>query len=122
MASLSPDMAVRWERYPDLDDRSADIEEPRVELLREIVDELPVGQSLAISLLFFGGGSPTQAEVAAEMGLTEYRLKRLIADGLDGIRKALLEEDRVGSLRADDDPRIRAMFSSLALGADEDSA
>lgn len=122
MASHSPDMAVRWERYPDLDDRSPDDVELRIELLREIVDELPEDQSLAVSLLFFGGGSPTQAEVAEELGLTEYRFKRLIADALDGIRTALLEGDRVGSLRTDDDPRVRALFGTLEVGTDEHSA
>ena len=113
---------VRWFRRGDMELEPNDDQPLRIELIRELVDELPDDQYLAVSLLFFGGGNPTQAQVAEELGLSEYKLKEVITNALRNLREALQEEDRVGSLRTDDDPRIRSLFSTLALGDHEDSA
>jgi hypothetical protein len=96
--------------------------EARTERIRELVDELPERQQLAVSLMFFGAGSPTLESVAADMGETEYKVKRYLDDAYTLIVEALQEEDGLGPLLAADGPRVGPVLSALSVGSDEDAA
>lgn len=106
---------MRYRRRANMDLEECPEPELRIEIIRELVDELPPTQNEAISLMFFGAGRPTIRSVAREMGLSEYKLREALSDGFDAIRQALQEEDRLGALLSDDDPRVRALFGASAL-------
>jgi DNA-directed RNA polymerase specialized sigma24 family protein len=89
---------VRWYRRGDLDLEPAQDPPFRSERVRELVDALPEAQMLAVSLMYFGGGSPTLDTVAREMGVSVHTVKSLLAKGVTALGEALQEEDGVGPL------------------------
>ena len=95
-------MPSPFRRQEDMDRWSSPEPESRIEAIRELVDELPEDEQLAVSLMYFGGGNPTNASVADDMGISEYRTKELISRGLERLQEALQEEDLLGALLPDD--------------------
>lgn len=92
---------MRAFRRGDMDLEPSQDQEPRIERIRELVDALPEREQLAVSLLYFGAGSPTLDSVAEDMGVSVYKLKRYLSDGLEKLRTALQEEDGLGALLPD---------------------
>ncbi len=70
----------------------------RSERIRELVDALPAKERLAISLMYFGAGSPTLESVAADMKTSEYRVKGHLSRGKAKLREAMQADDSLGSL------------------------
>lgn len=110
---------MRWFRRSDLDLEPEAEREGRTERIRELVDELPEKPQLAVSLMFFGGGSPTLESVAADMGETEYKVKRYLNEAFNLIAEALQAEDGLGPVLAADGPRVGPVLSALALAPHE---
>ena len=103
---------MRIYRRDDMELEASREPEQRDERLRELVDELPELEMLAISLMFFGAGSPTLDSVADGMGVSTYRVKEYQRRGFDRIRRAMQEEDGVGPLSAADPPGEPEVFGS----------
>jgi DNA-directed RNA polymerase sigma subunit (sigma70/sigma32) len=99
-----------------LDSMPAAEPEPRLELIRELVDQLPEQQALVVSLYFFGAGPVTLKRIAEETQLTTYQVKRLLSNAFDTLRAQLLEDDEVGTVPAGDVARIRALLGAPAVG------
>ena len=106
---------MRWFRRGDMDLEPNIEREGSNERLRELVDELPEMEQLAISLMFFGGGSPTIESVAEEMGVSKYKAKGFLTRGLESLHEALQEEDGVGSLLTADVPRVGPVLDALEV-------
>lgn len=93
---------MRQYRRDDMDLEPALEGEERIERIRELVDELPEREQLAVSLFFFGAGAPTLKSVARDMGVTEYKLKEFLNRAYAILAEALQEEDCLGPLLAAD--------------------
>jgi DNA-directed RNA polymerase specialized sigma24 family protein len=87
---------VKWARRDDMDTRPSLPPEPRLEWLREMVDDLPKDQQLVLSRLYFGAGSPTFAELEDELGMKASAIKEILRRGLETIRTKVLEKDEMG--------------------------
>jgi RNA polymerase sigma-B factor len=70
------------------DDRGIDGVEFRT-AVRPLVARLPERERRILSLRFYG--NLTQAQIAAELGISQMHVSRLLARTLDGLRRALLE-------------------------------
>lgn len=80
-------------RRDDLDLWASPDEPLRDEALRALVDELPELEQLIVSRLFFGGECPTNAVVAAELGISIDALQRGKVRAFTRLRTKLLEAD-----------------------------
>ena len=106
---------MRYYRRGDMHLEPNPEREEHNERIRELVDELQGEEGLAVSLMFFGAGSPTIESVAAEMGVSKYKAKGFINRGLESLYEALQEEDGVGALLAADRPRVRDVLDALQV-------
>jgi DNA-directed RNA polymerase specialized sigma24 family protein len=82
---------MRWYRESDPDQWEDQGPPPRDERLRELVDQLPRRQQHLVSRVFFGGAHLTEA--AAEIKMKPLVAGRLLERALEGLRRALQEED-----------------------------
>jgi hypothetical protein len=89
---------VRWYRRDDLDLEPSQPPVPRIERVRELVDELPAAERHIVERLFFGGDTLLQA--AREAGINPKRARQLLASGLGKLRADMLEDDQMGDVLA----------------------
>lgn len=109
-------MGVKWFRRDDMEIEPQPEPERRIELLRELVDQLPPDQQLVLSLRFFGSEPRTLKQIAEETGMKVYKVKGLLEHGLDSLR-TVLEGYGLGSVLADYDTPDRDVLGPLAVGA-----
>lgn len=72
------------------------------EALRPLIAKLPVREQKIIAMRFFG--NMTQSQIAAELGISQMHVSRLIRRSLDDMRAQMAESDRA----AEPAPRLRA--------------
>ena len=93
---------MRWYRRDDMDLLPA-VDAPwRSERLRELVDSLNEPACELVSSVFFGG--EPAAIAARRLGLSTARAKEVMADALQTLRTAVLNDHDMGSLPADHQP------------------
>lgn len=96
---------MRIFRTPDLDLEASPAPAVRLELVRELVDQLPPDQQLVVSMYYFGAVQKTVAQIAEETHLSTSKVKGLLNDALRELRQrldAMLEEYILGSVPAED--------------------
>lgn len=103
---------MRIYRRDDLDDEEAPPAEPRLERLRELVDELPPLERHCVERILFG--SATKLQAGREAGVSPKAVREALNRGIARLRAAMLTEDAMGEVRAAFGPR----FDALSLAPD----
>ena len=89
----------RFFRTDQLDTWASLEDKPRDDLLRELIDQLPEVQRHLISRVYFGQSKRNEA--AAEAGISPKKAKEQLEEGLETLRRLLLDDDReLGGLSA----------------------
>ena len=90
---------IRWHRRDDMDELGNQPGTFRLDILRELVDELPEKQKHIIERTFFGGAPLLEA--AAELKVSPKHARELRAAAFDHLRDALLCHNGLGWMLAD---------------------
>lgn len=110
---------VRWFRSDSMDARAMSDPEERIERIRELVDELEGDRHLVISMLFFGAGPPTFADVAMELGVSVHKVKEILRAALAELKEHVLEDDGLGEVLSAHGSPFAALCRPSQVGDDD---